>query len=538
MDRFYLPHKITGSSNRATNNTFLKRLNATSAKFLRLKKILDHIHDMVFFIDLASEKIVLANQRACDVLEYSPDEITQLRLKDIHPYEMPAVIEFAEKVRAQKGAISNELNCRTKSGRFLPAEVSGKTLIFNGNEYLIATVRRASERKADEKDLLSKHEKLEKLVQIRTRELEDNNCRLLSEIAEREKAEEQARNLAFFPEENPNPVFRVSEEGIILYGNLASKYILDKWETGAGKALPEMFYKNTPFVFELQKSVEVEYPVSDRFYSFAITHVQDKECVNIYAQNITEKKKAQDSLLHAKIEAEKANHAKSDFLSKMSHELRTPMNAVLGFSQLLKIDPENNLTPIQQEQLDHILTAGKHLLDLISEILDLAKVESGNISLNLESINVVTLIEGMKDTLQPVADEHGIRLSIVLDPSINLTAWADQLRLRQILFNLVSNAIKYNCTEGSVTVACKPLNRESIQVDIIDTGLGISAEDQNKLFEPFVRLGDEHSGIEGTGIGLTVTKELIELMGGTIGMTSKPGEGSHFYVKLPVAEKA
>ncbi len=144
----------------------------------------------------------------------------------------------------------------------------------------------------------------------------------------------------------------------------------------------------------------------------------------------------------------------------------------------------------------------------------------------------------MKDTLQPVADEHGIRLSIVLDPSINLTAWADQLRLRQILFNLVSNAIKYNCKEGSVIVACKPLNRESIQVDIIDTGLGISAEDQNKLFEPFVRLGDEHSGIEGTGIGLTVTKELIELMGGTIGMTSKPGEGSHFYVKLPVAEKA
>ena len=126
----------------------------------------------------------------------------------------------------------------------------------------------------------------------------------------------------------------------------------------------------------------------------------------------------------------------------------------------------------------------------------------------------------------------------MLNTSINLIAWADQLRLRQVLFNFVSNAIKYNRKVGSVTVSCKSLNRESIQVDVIDTGIGVSVEDQNKLFEPFDRLGKEHSGVAGTGIGLTLTKELIELMGGAIGMTSKPGEGSHFYVKLPVAEKA
>jgi signal transduction histidine kinase len=126
----------------------------------------------------------------------------------------------------------------------------------------------------------------------------------------------------------------------------------------------------------------------------------------------------------------------------------------------------------------------------------------------------------------------------VLNPFINLIAWADQLRLRQVLFNFVSNAIKYNRKVGSVTVSSKSLNRESIQVDVIDTGIGISDEDQNKLFEPFDRLGKEHSGVAGTGIGLTLTKELIELMGGAIGMTSKPGEWSHFYVKLPVAEKS
>ena len=506
--------------------------------FSDLKIILDHIHDMVFFIDLASEKIVLANQRACDVLEYSADEITQLSLKDIHPYEMPAVIEFAEKVRTQRGAITNELNCRTKSGRFLPSEVSGKTLVFNGSDYLIATVRRTFGKKAVEKDLISKHEKLETLVKIRTRELEDNNRRLMSEIAEREKAEEQARNLAFFPEENPNPVFRISEEGKILYANLASNYIFEKWETGVGKVLPESFFRSISQAFEQQKPLEVEHQIANQFYAFVISKVKNKDYANVYAQRITEKKKAEKDLLLAKDEAEKASHAKSDFLAKMSHELRTPMNAVLGFSQILKMDPENSLTPVQQEQLDHILTAGNHLLELISEVLDLAKVESGNMPLNLEAVDVVTLIQEMKDILQPIADEHGIRLSIVLDSSINLIAWADQLRLRQVLFNLVSNAIKYNRKEGSVTVSCKPLNRESIQIDVIDTGIGISDEDQKKLFEVFDRLGKEHSGVAGTGIGLTLTKELIELMGGSIGVTSSPGEGSHFYVELPVAKKA
>lgn len=503
-----------------------------------LIKILDHIHDMVYFVDLATEKFVLANQRACDVLEYSPDEITQLRLKDIHPYEMPAVIEFTEKVRARKGAITNEINCRTKSGRFLPVEVSGKTLELNGSEYLIATVRIASERKADEKDLQAKHEKLEKLVQIRTRELKEFNRRLLQEISDREKAEEQARNLAFFPEENPNPVFRITCEGKILYANLASNLIFEKWETGVGRFLPENFFRNISRAFDQQEPLEVEQQVGGQFYDFVISRVQDKEYANVYALNVTEKKKVEKDLLCAKDDAEKANQAKSEFLAKMSHELRTPMNAILGFSQILKMDSEDNLTQIQKEQLGHILTAGKHLLDLISEILDLAKVESGGISLNLEPVNVITLIEEMKDIIQPIADGHGIRLSISMDPSINLTAWADQLRLRQILYNLISNAIKYNSTDGSVTVSCKPLNRESIQIDIIDTGIGISDEDKNKLFEPFERLGKEHTGIDGTGIGLTLTKQLIELMGGTIGMTSKMGEGSHFYIKLPATEKA
>jgi PAS domain S-box-containing protein len=273
--------------------------------FSDLKTILDHIHDLVLVIDLASNKIGLANQRACDVLEYSPDEIIQLELKDIHPYEMSTVIEFAEKVKTHKGAITNELNYRTKSGRFLPAEVSGKTLVLNGSEYLIAIVRRASEKNVDEKDLISKHEKLEQLVQLRTRELEENNRNLLSEIVEREKAEEQARDFAFFPEENPNPVFKVSEEGKILYANLASCYILEKWETGVGKVLPEIFFKNISRAFEQQKPLEVEHQIADQFYAFVINKVKDKDYANVYAQRITEKKKSRRTFYAPKMTPKK-----------------------------------------------------------------------------------------------------------------------------------------------------------------------------------------------------------------------------------------
>jgi signal transduction histidine kinase len=164
-------------------------------------------------------------------------------------------------------------------------------------------------------------------------------------------------------------------------------------------------------------------------------------------------------------------------------------------------------------------------------------VESGNISLNLEPVDVADLIEEMEGIFQSIANQYEIRFFMALDSSMMLTARADKTRLKQVILNLVSNAIKYNHKGGSVTVACKPINQKTLQVDVIDTGPGISFENQDNLFEPFNRLENEHSVVEGTGIGLTVTKELVELMEGSIGLKSRLGEGSHFYIKLPVAEK-
>jgi PAS domain S-box-containing protein len=505
--------------------------------FAEFKKILDQIYDMAFIIDTESERIILANQRACEVLEYSVEEITQLRLKDIHPYDMIAVINFAEKVKNKKCAITNELSCRTKSGQFIDAEVSGRTMNLNGNDYLIATVRELNEEQVRGKDSALIQIEIEKQVQTRTRELEEYNSRLLNEIVEQKELVKQASNFAFFPEENPNPVFRVSEEGKILYANLASSFILEKWETGVGGVLPEIFSKNISYAFEFQKPLEVECQVSDQFYSFVISKVLGKNYVNVYAQRITERKKTQEALLRAKDDAENANQAKSSFLTRMSHELRTPLNAIMGFSQTLQMDSENSLSQTQKDHISQIFKAGRHLLDLINEVLDLAKVESGKMTLNPQPVNVIDLIEEMDGIFQPKAKEYGVQLSVITDSSMELIVCTDKLRLRQVLLNLVSNAIKYNHKGGSVTVACKLLNHNNLQIDVIDTGPGISVEDQDELFEPFNRLENENSGVEGTGIGLTVTKELVELMGGSIGVISRLGEGSHFYIELPVEEK-
>ena len=251
--------------------------------------------------------------------------------------------------------------------------------------------------------------------------------------------------------------------------------------------------------------------------------------------NISARKKAEEKLLQAKLVAEQANQAKTDFLSNMSHELRTPLNVILGFAQLLQM--KRGVDAGVQENVREIVKAGRHLLELINEVLDLARIESGRISLQIEPVRCLDIVNECVGLMQPLAKQRGIDLQVdlgELDASVRVSA--DAVRLKQVMLNLLSNAIKYNRPQGSVTFKVWPAAKGRICWSVVDTGLGIAADQQAQVFEPFSRLGMERTGVEGTGIGLVISKRLIEAMHGQIGFESEPQVGSRFWVELPQAQ--
>ncbi|MBV8534705.1 MAG: response regulator [Alphaproteobacteria bacterium] len=252
--------------------------------------------------------------------------------------------------------------------------------------------------------------------------------------------------------------------------------------------------------------------------------MRDGRMVAIHA-DISELKAAQE-------DAETANRAKSQFLASMSHELRTPLNAVLGFAQLLQSNRTQNLTEDQKDHVQRILSSGEHLLNLINEVLDLAGIEAGKLKLSLERVRLADVVHDLAGAMAPLAERAGVSL---LTEAADADVRADQTRLRQVLFNLVSNAIKYNRENGSVRIEVARAPEERIRVSVSDTGRGIRAERRDKLFQPFQRLGAEEGGVEGTGIGLAISRRLIEAMGGTMGFDSQPGTGSTFWFELPAA---
>jgi signal transduction histidine kinase len=229
-------------------------------------------------------------------------------------------------------------------------------------------------------------------------------------------------------------------------------------------------------------------------------------------------------------EAKSANQAKTAFLSSMSHELRTPLNAILGFAQILTSDKLPSTLAQKKEFATHILKSGRHLLTLINEILDLAKIESGAVALTLEPVALGELLQECESMIMPLAAQRGVRLLFPRGCAVHVLA--DHLRTKQILLNLLSNAIKYNREGGAVVVDCVSQEGGGLRVSVQDTGMGLRPEQVQMLFTPFNRLGQEAGVEEGTGIGLVVTKRLVEMMGGTIGVSSSPGVGTVFWIEL------
>ncbi|NOR68973.1 MAG: PAS domain-containing protein [Methylomarinum sp.] len=251
--------------------------------------------------------------------------------------------------------------------------------------------------------------------------------------------------------------------------------------------------------------------------------------------DITNRKALELEILQEKEHADKANKAKSEFLSSMSHELRTPLNAILGFSQLMADDPSEPLTENQADSVHYILKSGKHLLSLINDILDLSKIESGNIDLSIEPLSINDILDECISLIRPFAEAHNITINLQNRANDSLQVLADYTRIKQVILNLLSNAIKYNTKKGWVTLNCEAIGNNKLRIIIKDAGTGIEKDQQRKLFSPFERLGAENSDIEGTGIGLVVCKELMGKMQGAIGFKSEVGVGSSFWAEIPLS---
>ena len=252
------------------------------------------------------------------------------------------------------------------------------------------------------------------------------------------------------------------------------------------------------------------------------------------ASDVTDRVRAQRAFELARDAAERANLAKDEFLSRMSHELRTPLNAVLGFAQLLAMD---GLDEEQRDSVDHILRGGRHLLTLVNEVLDLARVESGSFALSIEAIQLAEVVEDAVRLMRPIAVGNSVTVQVESDSTTETYVSADHQRLKQVLINLVSNGVKYNHSGGTVTISWVRDRPGDVAIRVSDTGPGISPRKMHHLFTPFERLGAEQTVVEGTGLGLALSHRLVQAMGGTLSLESTGPGGSTFVAELPEAER-
>jgi PAS domain S-box-containing protein len=494
----------------------------------RYRSLIENAHDIVTILDLDG-RIMYQSPQVERVLGYDPQELLGHSALDlVHPEDVATPAEALQQILATPGStFTSEYRFRHKDGTWRYMETFGRTLVPDSPEQgLVFNTRDVTERREAQRLLQEREEHFRKLI-----------------------------------ETSHDLVQTLDAQGNIVYTGPSVERLLGYTpEEISGQGAPDFIHKDdharvtgkiVDALTNPGKIIHLEYRVlhkDGRWRWFeAIGRTLSSETAELgmvaNARDITDRKRAEEALRHATEEAERAreaaeraNRAKSEFLSRMSHELRTPMNSILGFAQLLDRAP---LPPEHKKGVGHILKAGRHLLQLINEVLEIARIEAGRHSLSLEPVRAGTVLQEAVALVRPLAAQWRVELEEGPWPCCSAYVQADRQRLTQVLLNLLGNAIKYNRAGGRVRISCETAadgERQRLALRVEDTGRGIDPDKADQLFTPFARLGAEQSEVEGTGLGLALSQRLTEAMGGTLTLERSGPEGSVFRLELQITD--
>jgi PAS domain S-box-containing protein len=521
------------------------------------RTIFELASDAIFVHDPETGAVLDANRKACELHGVTLEELKRVGVPGVsgeHPdFNGSRALELIRLAAAGQPQRFEWLGRHT-AGHNVWVEVALDRALINGENLIVANVRNITERKVAEQELQRAYEQMERHVTARTEELAAANRALEREIARHKAARQQLHHrsaeLEALFQALPDVYMRVAADGTILDYRVGSDARRNPPPNGFPSSLvgEDVVEILPPAQREIMRAgledmartgelVRVEYPLRvgdvDHDYEVRLNPLPDGSYIAT-VRDITERKNAEAALAQAKESAERANRAKSEFLSRMSHELRTPLNSILGFAQVLE---RGELTTQQDKSVQHILRGGRHLLQLINEVLDIARIEAGRQQLSLEPVRISAVIQEAVGMVRPLAAQWDVRVE-----AGDELEWrdryvsADRQRLAQVLLNLLSNAIKYNRRGGVVRVhvACPADSDASprVLIRIEDTGPGIPADRVHELFTPFARLGAERGEVEGTGLGLALSQRLMEAMGGVLALERSTPEGSVFRLEL------
>ncbi len=483
--------------------------------------VLEQSSDGVILFDPDGLRIRELNPSICRMLGYEREELLAMSYADLLQMDQESATENVKRILQDRLPVVRERSFRKKDGTQLAVEVNAGLVETAGLELILVNVR---------------------------------------DLTAHQQAEQKLRDQQFYArsliESNVDALVAVDPHGIISDVNQQMELLTARTRdelTGAPfrNCFADAQRAEAVITRVLREGKITDYELTVMAGDGAQTVVscnattfydRDGKLQGVFAaaRDITERKQFEHVLREtnaeldsAKAAAEKANLAKSEFLSSMSHELRSPLTAVLGFAQLMEFQTPPP-SPAQKQSIDQILKAGWHLLNLINEILDLAKIEAGKVTLLQESMSLVEVLQDCQAMIKPQAQQRGIPVTFP-DFGKPFYVHADRTRVKQVVINLLSNAIKYNRVGGKVNVQCTMSGANRVRVSVRDTGTGLAPDQLAQLFQPFNRLGQESGSEEGTGIGLVVTRQLVELMGGTIGVESSVDVGSVFWFELPAS---